>query len=162
LSGVGDLGRWQRGARRYWEWKELMERLDEDRVTRVLTGMTHNVGIGEITGHDPAMADFHVQLRELYPEYNIGERFVSLESIEAILSYRPETVVDRISPRAAMWICSSSDTLVPPEESRSMYEKAGEPRKLVAIEGKRHHELYLDSGFERMMTYSTEWFDTYL
>jgi fermentation-respiration switch protein FrsA (DUF1100 family) len=87
---------------------------------------------------------------------------LSLESAEAMVHYRPESVVDRISPRAAMWIYTAEDTVVPIEESQSMYQNAREPKKLVTIKGLKHYELYHGPGFEQVMTNSTEWFDTYL
>lgn len=159
LSGMGDMRRWLRDIRRYWEWKEFLKTLEEDRLNRVLTGKSRRVITSEIvlpvssSGMDtlPTPKSPAAQKNEL-----------SLESAEAMINYRPETVVDRISPRAAMWIYTVEDTVVPVEESQSMYQKAHEPKKLVAIEGLKHYELYHGPGFERVMTHSTEWFDTYL
>jgi len=87
---------------------------------------------------------------------------LTLESADAIINYRPETVVNNISPRAAMWICAKNDTLVPVDQSRRMFEKAGEPKKLVILENEEHHSLYFGKGFKKVMTNATEWFDTHL
>ena len=87
---------------------------------------------------------------------------LTLESAESMTQFRPETVVDRISPRAAMWIYTPEDTVVPIEESQSMYQKALEPKKLVAIEGFKHYELYHGAGFDLVMKNTLEWFNTYL
>ena len=159
VSGMGDMGRWLKDIRRYWEWKEFLKTLEEDRVTRVLTGESRRVITSEIvlpvssSGMDtlPTTKSPAAQKNEL-----------SLESAEAMIHFQPETVVERISPRAAMWIYTLQDTVVPIEESQSMYKKAREPKKLVAIEGFKHYELYHGKGFERVMTPATEWFDTYL
>jgi hypothetical protein len=43
-----------------------------------------------------------------------------------------------------------------------MYQKAGEPKKLVVLEHDEHHELYSGKAFERMMTACTAWFDDHL
>jgi alpha-beta hydrolase superfamily lysophospholipase len=159
VSSMGDMGRWQRDSRRYWEWRDFLEMLDEDRKTRAITGKSRRVVTSEISlpaprsGMDtlPAPKSPEVQKNEL-----------SLESVEAMIQFRPETVVDRISPRAAMWIYTAEDTVVPVSESRSMYRKAREPKKLVTIEGFKHYELYHGPGLEQVMTHSTEWFDAYL
>ena len=79
-----------------------------------------------------------------------------------MIQYRPETVVDRIFPRAAMWIYTPEDTVVPPEESKSMYQKAHEPKKLVSMEGFKHYELYHGAGFDIVMKNTLEWFADYL
>jgi len=159
VSGMGDMGRWLRDIRRYWEWKKFLKTLEEDRVNRVLTGKSRRVITAEIvlpvssSGMDtlPAPKNPAAQKNEL-----------ALESADAMINYRPETVVDRISPRAAMWIYTAEDTVVPIDESQSMYQKAHEPKKLVAIKGLKHYELYHGPGFQQVMTHATEWFDTYL
>ena len=87
---------------------------------------------------------------------------LTLESVEAMIGFRPQSVVDRISPRAVLWIYAQEDTVVPIEESQSMYRKARGPNKLIAVNGFKHYELYHGRGFERVMTDSTEWFDCYL
>jgi len=162
VSGLGDCGRWQRGARRYWEWVELLKQLDEDKVKRVMTGKSALVNISSITGHERNNAEFHQKLKQLYPDYQTSERLISLESVEALLQFKPETVVAGITPRAAMWIRAGNDALVPIEESQRMYDRAGEPKKLVTIEGKAHEELYFDDGFEMVMRHSTDWFNEHL
>lgn len=159
VSGMGDMGRWLQAIRRYWEWKKFLKTLEEDRIKRVLTGESRRVITAEIvlpvssSGMDtlPVPKNPAAQKNEL-----------TLESAEAMINYRPETVVDRISPRAAMWIYAAEDTVVPIEESQSMYQKAHEPKKLAVIEGFKHYELYHGPGFERVMTHATEWLDIYL
>jgi len=159
VSGMGDMGRWLKEIRRYWEWKEFLKILEEDRATRLLTGESRRVTTSEIvlpvssSGMDtlPVAKNPAVQKNEL-----------SLESAEAMINFRPETVVDRISPRAAMWIYTVEDTVVPIEESQSMYQKAHEPKRLIAIKGFKHYELYHGKGFEQVMTHATDWFDIYL
>lgn len=162
VNSAGDLGRWLRGGKRYWEWVALLKMLEEDQKQRVLTGMSRMVETHEIFSGDPAAKEFFQKVREKHPELKARKRELTLESAEAMISFKPESVVDTISPRAAMWICTSEDTIVPIEESRGMYEKAREPKRLVIIEGFKHHDLYLDSGFEYMMEVTIEWFNIHL
>ena len=159
VSGMGDMGRWLRDIRRYWESKEFLQRLEKDRTNRVLSGVSQKVVTSEIvlpvssSGMDtlPVPKNPTAQKNEL-----------TLESAESMTQFRPETVVDKISPRAAMWIYTPEDTVVPIEESQSMYQKALEPKKLVAIEGFKHYELYHGAGFDLVMKNTLEWFNTYL
>jgi len=159
VSGTGDMERRMRSGRRYWEWKEFVKTLEEDRKNRVLTGTSRRVVSSEISLPVPTSG-----MDTLPPPKSPGaqKNELSLESAEAMTTFLPETVVDRISPRAAMWIYTAEDAVVPIEESQSMYRKAHEPKKLVVIEGFRHYELYHGPGFECMMTNATEWFNTYL
>ena len=52
--------------------------------------------------------------------------------------------------------------LVPPEESRALFEKAGEPKKLVVLEGYGHYEVYLPPALDEVMAETTEWFPEHL
>jgi alpha-beta hydrolase superfamily lysophospholipase len=159
VSGMGDMGRWLKGMRRYWEWKEFLQMVEEDRIERMQTGGSRRVLTEEIvlpvssSGMDtlPIPKNPAAQKNEL-----------PLESADAMIQYRPELVVADIAPRAALWIYSPEDTVVPPEESKSMYLKAHEPKKLIAIEGFEHYELYHGPGFENVMNHSSEWFAQHL
>jgi fermentation-respiration switch protein FrsA (DUF1100 family) len=46
--------------------------------------------------------------------------------------------IDKISPRPLLLIHGDKDDLVPVEQARKLYEKAGEPKKLVIIPGAGH------------------------
>jgi fermentation-respiration switch protein FrsA (DUF1100 family) len=162
VSAPGDCGRWQRGNRRYWEWVELLNKLEEDKRRRVVTGMSATVNVQELTAHGSAHDSFGKKLKELYPEYKLAERLITLESVGALLDFRAETVVSRIAPRAIMWVVAADDTLVPVTESQGMYDLAGEPKKLVVIPGKAHEDIYFDDGFEQVVRYTMEWFDLHL
>src|SRR5439155_954543 len=73
---------------------------------------------------------------------------VSFESLLDIMEFKPESVVDRISPRAIMWIHTDKDKLVPLFEAQSMYAKAKQPKKLVVLENMVHDDVYRGQGFE--------------
>jgi dipeptidyl aminopeptidase/acylaminoacyl peptidase len=162
VNSAGDLGRWMRGARRYWEWFEFLRRLEEDRVRRVMTGASRFVNTYEIFNPDPTTISYMDTFRKLEGESGEHKRELSLEFAESMIAFRPETVAARIAPRAAMWLCASEDTNVPVDESRRLYDLAGEPKKLVIIEGLEHHALYIGEGFTAMMAQATGWFDSHL
>jgi len=159
VSGMGDMGHWLKTIRRYWEWKEFLNILEDDRKQRVRTGTSALMVTSEIVVLSPTSGIDSLP-KPKNPAAQQNE--LSLESVDAMIHFKPESVVDRIAPRAALWIYPEEDTVVPVEESQSMYYRAREPKKLVALKGFKHYELYHGKGFKQVMNHSTEWFDRYL
>jgi alpha-beta hydrolase superfamily lysophospholipase len=161
LIGIGDGRSWLRCLRRAWEWADFLKRLEEDRIARVMTGKSLYVDRDEVMVPDPETMRFHAE--NLKAGHDARTK-LPLESAEAILEFRPESIVASISPRAILFIFAGNDTLTPPDEVRgiAMYEKAGEPKKLIILEGVHHHDVYRSPVFEHVMNISTEWLNTYL
>jgi hypothetical protein len=159
VSGMGDMGRWLKTIRRYWEWREFLNALETDRKQRVRTGTSALMVTSKIVLLSPT-SGIESLPKPKNPAAQQNE--LSLESVEAMIHFKPESVVDCIAPRAALWIYPEDDTVVPVEESQNMYARAHEPRKLVALKGFKHYELYQGAGFKQVMNHSTEWFEYYL
>jgi hypothetical protein len=70
--------------------------------------------------------------------------------------------VDRIAPRAILWIHSGNDELVPPEESEAMYARACEPKRLVVLPGLTHYDVYTGAGFAAVMRETIAWYEQFL
>lgn len=157
--GIGDGERWLRWLRRGWEWAEFKKRLEADRVKRVLTGESERVHSNEIMVPDPTTRSVRDERQGAFPNWDVS---VLLESADAISEFRPEDVVHRIAPRAMLWIHAGEDVLVPPEESRKMFERAGEPKRLVILEGLGHYDTYVGGGFEAMVAHGISWFREHL
>ena len=90
---------------------------------------------------------------------------VDMESVEACFRYKPDWVVDRISPRPVLFFAAEYDTIVPPEEITQTYEKCVLPKKLVYLKGARHNHVYEFSNseyFEQVASETTNWFRDYL
>jgi len=157
--GIGNGRRWMRSLRRYWEWRAFLRRLEEDRVQRVLTGKATYVSPYEIMVRDPNTEAEHTERQKQFPG---SATDIVLESGEAIVQYAPEDVVDRIAPRAILWLHAEQDELVPPEESEAMYARAREPKKLVILRGLTHYDVYRENGFVSTMRETLEWYRTFL
>lgn len=111
VSGMADLGGWMGSFRRYWEWVEFVRMIEAHRVARVLTGFSRHVETKEIVVRDPATDLFARRAGEMATGGQLGGRgrgLLAMESAGAMVEFRPEAVVDRISPRAAMWILGCS------------------------------------------------------
>jgi pimeloyl-ACP methyl ester carboxylesterase len=150
IEPVGDGARWLRGLRPYWAWRELEAELAADRVERVRSGQSRRVDPLEIVPPDPAGRDFLEGVRREFPQMRCE---LPLETAEALLEYQPERLVDRIAPRPTLFVHGQDDRLVPPNESRSLFARAGEPRRLEVLPGMGHFDWVLpgSDGFRRVL-----------
>ena len=159
VCGIGDCGRWIRDACHFWEWKALLQHLAEDRRERVLTGCLQYVQAKDIVPEPESTTKLFDEILHQYPQWS---REITLASGEALIAYRPESVVSQVTPRAIMWLHGDADERVSMEESISMYKKAGEPKKLVILPGLGHSDIISGPGLEQSMPYVKEWFASYL
>lgn len=136
LSGIGDGGRAVRDSRPYADWLALQERIARDRVQQVLTGKSESVSPWEVVPLDSrTRSDVD---KEMYAKH---ERFgieVTLRSAAAYYAFKPERVVDRISPRPVLFMHGQGNTLHPVDEARSLYARAREPKRLIELPGAVH------------------------
>jgi pimeloyl-ACP methyl ester carboxylesterase len=161
--GVTNGEHWMRSIRRPWEWLAFRERVLKEAQQRVVTGKSTLVPNGEIMLRDPESQ----RQREMHGQ--AGHAFQSeerdLESAEAVMRYRPDWVVDKISPRPVLMIYAEHDNLVPPEQQLSCYAKCGEPKKLVKLPNSGHYDSYEFRNTEMCKVVYAEtidWFRRYL
>jgi fermentation-respiration switch protein FrsA (DUF1100 family) len=159
VVGVGHGRRWMRSVRRPDEFHDLLARAAEDRVKRALTGKSAFVDRSEILIPDRQSAELAAAARRGNPGA-VSE--IPLEFIDDTLGFHPEWVVDKIAPRPVLFITTSDDRLVPPEESEALYARAGEPKKLVVLSGYGHYEVYSGEPFRRVMDATVAWYRQHL
>ena len=157
--GIGHGARWMRSVRRPDEWRDLLVRAKKDREQRVVSGKSEFADRSEILLPDRQSADLAAAARKNNPN---AINTLPLEYIDETLQFHPEWVVDKIAPRPILFIASDDDRLVPPEESVSLYNKAGEPKGLVMLKGYGHYEVYTEPAFCEVMNPTLAWFDKYL
>ncbi len=157
--GIGHGARWMRSVRRPDEWHDLLARSKQDRETRVLTGKSEFADRAEILLPDRQSAELAAAARKNNPN---AINTLPLEYIDETLQFHPEWVVDRIAPRPILFITTDDDRLVPPEESVSLYNKAGEPKGLVMLNGYGHYEVYNEPAFSEVMAPTLHWFTRHL
>ena len=137
----------------------LLERSAADRVKRALDGESELVERSEVLLPDRQSAELAAAARRNVPS---ALDTLPLEYVDETIQFHPEWVVDRIAPRPILFITTDDDRLVPPEESQALYDKAGEPKRLVVLEGYGHHEVYVESAFTEVMDETVAWFREYL
>jgi fermentation-respiration switch protein FrsA (DUF1100 family) len=159
VCGIGDCGRWIRDACHFWEWRALQQRLADDRRERVLHGRLQYVQAKDIVPEPESTTKLFDQILHQYPQWS---REITLASGEALIAYKPESVVQNISPRAILWLHGEADERVAMEESISMYEKAGNPKKLVILPGLGHSDIISGPGLEQSFPHINAWFAEHL
>jgi len=159
VVGIGHGARWMRSVRRPDEWYDLLDRAHEDRCQRALRGESTFVERNVILLPDRQSAELAAAARRQNPA---AVNTIPLEYVDDTLGFNPEWVVDKIAPRPILFITTDNDRLVPPEESGHLYTRAGEPKKLVVLQGYGHYEVYVEPAFSEVMAAALDWYRTYL
>ena len=159
VVGIGHGARWMRSVRRPDEWYDLLDRAREDRCQRALIGESAFVERSEILLPDRQSAELAAAARRHNPA---AVNTIPLEYVDDTLAFNPEWVVDKIAPRPILFITTDNDRLVPPEESAHLYTRAGDPKKLVVLQGYGHYEVYVEPAFSEVMGATLDWYRTYL
>ena len=159
VVGIGNGVRWMRSVRRPDEYYYLLEHAAADRTRRALEGTSEFVERAEILLPDRQSAELGMAARRNNPA---AVTTIPLEFIDDTLGFNPEWVVDKIAPRPILFITSDNDRLVPPAESEALYARAGEPKKLVVLNGYGHYEVYEGEAFQEVMAATTDWYARYI
>jgi len=148
-----------RSVRRPDEWHDLQERATRDRVKQVLEGESEFVGREEILLPDRQSAELAAAARRRNPA---AVSTIPLEYVHQTIEFHPEWIVDKVAPRPVLFITTDNDRLVPPDESRELYARAGEPKKLVVLKGYGHYEVYAEPAFSEVMQATADWYKQHL
>jgi pimeloyl-ACP methyl ester carboxylesterase len=141
LNAIGDGETSIRFMHDEASFQDLLARVAADRRRRALEGTSQLVPAFHIVRLDPVTKGYVDA--ELYPHAGFGTD-VSLESLDFLLRFRPAAVVDRIAPRPLLLIHGQENRLHSVEESRDLYARAKEPKRLVILDGSGHTEWVFD------------------
>ncbi len=156
--GVSNGRDWLHCMRREYEWVDYLKRVEEDRKKRVLTGEGEIVSAREeimVATPERKATSIKKEVESKIPDA------MPLQCAEAILEYSPEDVVHKISPRGALFIAVENDAVTPEEQSIRLYEKAGEPKKLVLYRQTTHYGIYNDY-FDDVAANVIDWYNRHL
>ncbi len=137
----------------------FMDKVRRAKAEFVLTGKVSYMQTIRLMARDP---DVVADIEKTQAQFPTWRPEVSFESLADIMEFKPESVVDRIAPRAIMWIHTDRDKLVPLFEAQSMYAKARHPKKLVVLENMVHDDVYRGRGFELVVQHTNAWFAEHL
>ena len=159
VVGIGDGRRWMRSVRRPDEWHDLLARARTDREQAVVSGESAMAERDEILLQDRASAELSAAARAGNPD---AVSTVPASFIDETLSFHADWVVGKIAPRPLLLITTEDDRLVPPEESQSLYDRAGEPKRLVVLKGYGHFDVYAEPAFGEVMAATLAWYRAHL
>ena len=163
VAGWGDGEQWMRSIRRHSEWLELLRGIQQDRQSRVLTGKSELLAPGEILVGDPSAAEKRQEVIGKVPGMaNAKSTAYSLATAEKLLEFKPIDVVDRISPRAILYIAAELDTTTPADGVLEMYQRTQEPKKLLMIPGAAHYDVYRKEQVDSIMESTIAWLEEHL
>ncbi len=139
------------------EMAELEALLQADREQRVRTGKSGRMRVIDFVS-DPATRAYVLGVAETDPSVIA---YLTLESAEAAMEFRPVDLVHRIAPRAMMLICAERDEICPPAAWRALYEKLGEPKRWTSYPI-GHYDIYTPEWVERSAADAVAWFREHL
>jgi hypothetical protein len=152
LNGIGDGTRSTRAMHDEASWSRLLRRIEADRARRATTGRSEITDPWDIVRLDlDGRTDGYVE-EQLYraPGFGTG---VTLESAEYLLRFAPERMVARLAPRPLLIVHGAQNELHKLVEARSMFDNAGEPKRLELLENSGHTEWMFDDNptFKRVV-----------
>ncbi|MFC0529187.1 alpha/beta hydrolase [Phytohabitans kaempferiae] len=150
-GGIVDGYRYGRDNMTYREWLDRMKAIEEDRVTRVLTGKSGYLDKAEFPSGN-AKADAHTtrygyrqSLASVVGEERASDpkklgipEALTIESMEALYNFRPTESIDKIAPRPLLVVHARDDEHFPFDHLTEMFERAGEPKTFITVEEGTH------------------------
>ena len=155
---VADGEDWLRRMRTDEEWSQFLDRLSDDRATRVAGGDGARVHPREDIMVPTA------ERRATTVKGDVDGRIptsVPLAAADEILRYRPIDVVGNIAPRGLMLVAVEGDDVTPTDHATRLFEAAGSPKKLIMQRNTTHYAAYEKYG-ARVIPQIVEWFDVCL
>ncbi len=159
--------RWMQALRTSAQWLELLDKLEEDRRRRFETGQGARVpvsGRGDQGVFCAMPADEQIVsfLERAKTEVKTWRPDITLESVERIIEFNPESVIHQIAPRPLCIVATAGyDMIHPIEHILDAYQKAREPKKLHLLPFNQL-DLYSEPGRGVAMRCAIEWFSQYL
>lgn len=163
---VVDGYHWLRGMRSPVQWAELLDGLAEDRRQRYLGKSSRTIPkclasrSGLLCGlaADDELAAFAAagaKARIAAGEETAAE--ISLESIEKIMEFSPERVIDRIAPRHLLIATNTGPDMVHPYvDVVRAYRTANEPKSFLPL-AMSQLEVYVSPGLDIATRRQIEW-----
>lgn len=156
VAGPGDLERVWSG---FPGIDKFIAKVKAAQLEFVSTGKVTYVPVPRILSADPDTCALLVAEQPKFPGWRLE---ITFESLSALFEFKPEDVASRVNG-ASLFIYPALDALISKGEVASMYAKAREPKKLLALEGMKHHEVYQDGkAFEPVLKATLEFLATHL
>ena len=160
---VGDGERRMRRFRTEQQWQTLMQKVQEDRINRALTGKSKDFSGFLNEGTDSVLImppDLSSSLKDAEQVEKEKGNKTTLATVDGWLDYKPEEIIDKVAPTPILFVQAEKDELEADDADR-LYNKAKEPKKLFTLKGGVHFDVYGKRTDEAMKPV-LEWFKQYL
>ena len=160
---VGDGVRRMRKFRTEEQWQTLMQKVQEDRINRAVTGKSKEFRGFLKQGTDSVLImppDLTSSLKEAEQVEDEKGNSTTLATVDGWLGYKPEEIIDKVSPTPILFVQAEKDELEA-DDAEILYRKAGEPKKLFTLKDGVHFDVYGKRTNEAMKPV-LEWFNQYL
>ncbi len=160
---VGDGERRMRRFRTEQEWQTLMQKVREDRINRAVTGKSKDFSGFLGKGTDSVLImppDLHSSLKEAEQVEEKKANATTLATVDGWLNYKPEEIIDKVSPTPILFVQAELDELEADDADR-LYAKAKEPKKIFTLKDGVHFDVY-GKRTDEVMKPVLEWFTQYL
>jgi len=160
---VGDGVRRMRKFRTEEQWQTLMQKVQEDRINRAVTGKSKEFrgflkqGTDSVLIMPPVLSD---SLKEAEQVEDDKGNDTTLATVDGWLAYKPEEIIDKVSPTPILFVQAEKDELEA-DDADILFRKAGEPKKLFTLKDGVHFDVYGKRTDEAMKPV-LEWFKQYL
>jgi dienelactone hydrolase len=134
----------------------MLDAVDQDQRQRFQTGSGMRMPL--LGTGDPRIVDYLALAKEAFPTFDDE---VELESVAHILTWTPESFLQRIAPRPLLMITGREDLTHDIDEVLDAYTKAREPKQLELLPYDERG-LTVEPGLGESMTLAVEWFDHHL
>ena len=161
-TGAMDLDRIMRGIVGPEQFAGLQQLTVQERIRHVVEGgeryipSTARPGEGFALQQDQESYDF--ALAASAPTWR---NEVAMSSLDAIMEHAPGRFIDLVAPRPLLVILARNDVIAPPESIRKAFARAGEPKRLMEVDG-GHYAIYTGPGVDEAGQAATEWFTEHL
>src|ERR1700752_709057 len=160
---VGDGVRRMRRFRTEEQWQTLMQKVQADRINRVVAGKSADFHGFLKQGTDSVLImppDLTSSLKEAEQVEDEKGNRTTLATVDGWLSYKPEEIIDKVSPTPILFVQAEKDELEA-DDADILYRKAKEPKKLFTLKDGVHFDVYGKRTNEAMKPV-LEWFNQYL
>lgn len=159
-SGVANGEKYGRVGMTESDWARRQDEIRQDSIDRVLTGVSRRLARTQVLGRpDTQQADAHARQnwidslisavgveRASNPALLGIPEEISLESMQALYAFKPDDDVHKIAPRPLLVVHAREDHEFPFEHVKALFDRAGEPKELLAIEEGGHLD-WIDPAF---------------
>jgi fermentation-respiration switch protein FrsA (DUF1100 family) len=167
VAQVPAIGAWRQmlATGRREDFDQMAGLLVLDRAARFESGQASELKVVAPPGEPCVLAVpdayewFEKQGAALAPTWRNA---VTLESLEQMLEYDPAGPIELVSPTPLLMIVAEQDSLIPVDVARAAFERAGQPKELLALEC-GHFDVYAtEPWFSRAAGAAARWFEEHL